>query len=83
MIVTIKDVSGDCMRKLPNRQWVHARPINYKHRSFLERLREAYLVFSGKCDPFMWEEDRINGECAKETSASPEPQLDANISNNG
>lgn len=31
-------------------KWVIARPVNYKYRSFKERLCDAWAVFSGKAD---------------------------------
>jgi len=35
-------------------KWVPARPINYQCRTLLERLKEAWLVFQGKADAFIW-----------------------------
>lgn len=34
-------------RTLIDGVWVCARPINYKHRSLVQRIKEAYLVFKG------------------------------------
>lgn len=31
-------------------KWVICRPVNYKYRSFKERLSDAWAVFSGKAD---------------------------------
>lgn len=39
-----------------NGKWVPARPENYKYRSFMERLNEAWGVFTGKFDTFKWPE---------------------------
>ncbi len=39
-----------------NGKWVPARPINYRYRSLLERIREAWAVFAGKADAFLWPE---------------------------
>lgn len=39
-----------------NERWVPARPINWKCRTWRERLREAWLVFKGRADAFTWPE---------------------------
>jgi hypothetical protein len=39
-----------------NGKWVPARPVNYKYRTLFERIREAWLVFTGKADCFIWPE---------------------------
>jgi hypothetical protein len=39
-----------------NGKWVPARPINFKYRSILSRLKEAWAVFTGKADAFTWPE---------------------------
>lgn len=39
-----------------NGRWVPARPVNYKYRSLLERIMEAWSVFIGECDAFRWPE---------------------------
>ncbi|MDJ0702801.1 MAG: hypothetical protein QNJ46_05925 [Leptolyngbyaceae cyanobacterium MO_188.B28] len=31
-------------------RWVVARPVSHKHESFLERLRDAWLVLTRKAD---------------------------------
>jgi len=36
--------------------WVPARPVNYKDRSFVEKIKEAWAVFTGKADVFKWPE---------------------------
>ena len=36
-------------------KWVPARPINYQFRTFKERIREAWHVFTGKADAFYWD----------------------------
>jgi hypothetical protein len=56
MIVTLRDLK-DGPQACINGMWVPARPINYRHRYLFERLREAWLVFTGKYDPFVWPED--------------------------
>jgi hypothetical protein len=35
-------------------QYVPARPINWQHRSLVERIREAWAVFTGHADVFVW-----------------------------
>jgi len=35
-------------------RWVPARPINYKYRTFWQKLKEAWTVFIGKSDSFRW-----------------------------
>jgi len=39
-----------------NGKWVPARPINHTCRTFIERLREAWGVFTGKFDAVKWPE---------------------------
>jgi len=39
-----------------NGKWVPARPINWTCRTFKERLRESWAVFTGKAEPFIWPE---------------------------
>jgi hypothetical protein len=46
---------GECSADI-NHRWVPARPINYKHRSVVERIKEAFLVFIGAADCFLWPE---------------------------
>lgn len=41
-----------------NSKYVPARPINYKYRSLSVRIREAWAVFTGKADCFMWPENQ-------------------------
>lgn len=33
---------------------VLARPENWKYRTYIQRLKEAWAVFSGKADAFTW-----------------------------
>ena len=40
-----------------NGKWLYARPINYKYRNLFEKLKEAYLVFIGKVEIFIFPED--------------------------
>ena len=37
-------------------KWVPARPINYKYRSWIEKFKDAWSVFTGKADAFTWPE---------------------------
>lgn len=35
--------------------WVAARPLNEDFRSFSQRIREAFAVFTGKASAFTWD----------------------------
>lgn len=35
-------------------QWIPARPMNDDFRPFLQRLKEAWQVFTGKASAFLW-----------------------------
>ena len=39
-----------------NGKWVPARPINYTCRNLREKLRDAWMVFTGKADALVWPE---------------------------
>ena len=41
-----------------NDKWVPARPLNWKYRSFFQRLREARAVFKGQAEAFTWPENQ-------------------------
>lgn len=41
-----------------NEKWVAARPINYKYVSILNKIKDAWMVLTGKADAIMWEEGR-------------------------
>ena len=60
MIVTIRDLQSDQPMTEINGRWYPARPINYQCRTLRERLREAWMVFTGKADPFVWPEDSLD-----------------------
>ena len=61
MIVTIKDLGRDCPQtEIKGHGWFPARPINYQCRTLQERFREAWIVFTGKADPFVWPEDSLD-----------------------
>ena len=36
-------------------KWTPARPINWKYRTVRQRLKEAWAVFTGKADAFIWD----------------------------
>jgi hypothetical protein len=36
--------------KCIDNKWVILRPINYRYRSIIQRLYDAWLVFTGKCE---------------------------------
>lgn len=60
MIITIEDLSRDCPKtEIKGHGWYPARPINYKCRSLKERIKESWMVFTGKADPFIWPEDSL------------------------
>lgn len=44
---------------LINGEWVPKRPLNGRkeYMSIRERIRDAWLVFSGRAEAFMWPED--------------------------
>jgi len=44
--------------KINDCKWAPCRPINHTCRSLKERIKEAYLVFIGKADCFIWPEKR-------------------------
>lgn len=63
MIVTIKNLGRDCPQtEIKGHGWFPARPINYQCRTLMERLREAWMVFTGKADPFVWPEDSLDND---------------------
>jgi len=35
-------------------KWVPSRPVNWKYRTFFERVRESWMVFVGKAEAFTW-----------------------------
>jgi len=39
-----------------NGKWIPARPINYKCRTLKQRIKEAYAIFIGKAEAFVWPE---------------------------
>lgn len=60
MIITIDDLRGDApLTRIQGHGWYPARPINYQCRTLRQRLKEAWMVFRGKADPFIWPEDSL------------------------
>lgn len=37
-------------------KWYPARPENWKHRTFWQKCKEAWAVFSGRAEAFIWPE---------------------------
>ena len=59
--VVLIDLSEDLLQHACSTQteiepgrWVPARPINFRHRSFLQKVREAWEVFKGRAAAFTW-----------------------------
>jgi len=58
MIWKLKELrQGDLPQTEKNGLWIPARPENWKYRSWLERLKEAWAVFTGRCEAFTWEDE--------------------------
>lgn len=57
MIWTLKHLQD---REAPqagiNGKWVPARPLNYRYRTLKERITEAWKVFIGRAEAFVWPE---------------------------
>lgn len=51
LVLSINETSAEI-----NGKWVPARPINWKYRNLKERIQEAWSVFTGKADCFIWPE---------------------------
>lgn len=49
-------VDKNVPQKCINGKWVPVRPINYQYRSIKEKLKECFLVWTGKAEVFMWPE---------------------------
>ena len=41
-----------------NGRWVPARSINWRYRTFRTKIKEAWAVFTGKADCFIWPENQ-------------------------
>lgn len=58
MIVTIEYLDKNVpMVEIKGRGWFPSRPLNWSCRSFSERIKESWMVFTGKADPFVWPEN--------------------------
>jgi len=55
MVYQLEDIESNCMTEI-NGKWVPVRPINYKYRTLKEKILEAWNVFIGRADAFMWPE---------------------------
>ena len=55
---SVKNLHEHCNETLAeiNGKWVPARPLNWKHRSLKQKLKEALAVFNGKAEAFTWPE---------------------------
>lgn len=54
---TLKQLQDkDAPQTYINEKWVPARPVNYQYRTLRECIKEAWLVFIGKADAFIWPE---------------------------
>ena len=45
--------------------WTPCRPENWKYRSFFKRIHQAWDVFTGRADSFLWDDD------SKKTKGGP------------
>ena len=51
----VKEVQQwDTLVKTKEGNWIPARPVNHKVRSFSEKLKEPWLVLIGKLDTLKW-----------------------------
>lgn len=41
-----------------NGKWAPVRPLNYRYRTFTERLKDAWAVFNGYADAIKWPENQ-------------------------
>jgi len=55
---TIKELREWPNETLVNGKWVPARPLNWRHRSLLQRIKEAIAVFFGRAESFVWSEEQ-------------------------
>ena len=54
-MLSIKSLQSLDQAKI-NGKWVPVRPINHRVRNLRERLRDAWLVLTGKADALVWPE---------------------------
>jgi hypothetical protein len=60
MIWTLKELQTtvSCNQIKINGKWVSVRPINYTCRTFAEKVREAWAVYNGRAEAFIWPENQ-------------------------
>jgi len=51
---TVKEIQEYSCDALIGGKWVPARPLNHKVRSIRQKIREAWMVFTGKADALLW-----------------------------
>lgn len=58
MIYHIEDLVATAPRNHVEKDgsYVFARPDNWRYRSLIERIKEAWAVFTGKADAIRWED---------------------------
>jgi hypothetical protein len=57
MIWKLEDlINGDVPQVCINGKWVTARPINYRYKSVWQRIKEAWAVYTGNAEAFIWPE---------------------------
>ncbi len=55
IVKTITEIVTSNTSQETNGKWIPARDLSYTIRSFRERIVEAWLVFTGKCECVKWE----------------------------
>lgn len=57
MIYQIEDLVATAPHTLVEKDgsYVFARPDNWRYRNLIERIKEAWMVFTGKADAITWE----------------------------
>lgn len=60
MIWTLNDLfrSATEVQYEKKEKWYPARPENWKYRSFWQKCKEAWAVFTGKAEAFVWPENQ-------------------------
>lgn len=57
VIWKLKDLQfSDADQTFLNGKWVPARPMNWMHRPLIVKFKEAWAVFTGKAEAFVWPE---------------------------
>ncbi len=57
-IVTEVDIQKSSVKTEVNGDWFYAKSVGYQGLCLMRRLSAAWLVFTGECDVFRYEEDR-------------------------